>query len=422
MALLKLAQVGCGGMGLRHAYGLIELQNNDFDTFELTAICDIQKSAAEKVASEIEAGCGKKPTIYADFSNLLEEENPDAVDIVTDTRFHHIYAIQALENGANVTVEKPMALTVRACKKMINAANEASKVLSVAENYRRDPINRLARAILNEQSLGAPRLAVDIALAGSRTFGHKGSWRHQKNRGGNLVLEQGVHNADLLLYFMGNPETIYAQTRLWEKIRYAAKTPSTTDEFYHHRVNEDIDNADSIECTSEDMAVAMLQFTSGALGLFSMSTSTPGEKTKTGLIYCEDGSIKPSGSRTGNPIQLTKLNGETFSDNKLLQFAPEFALDELTSTFFNGRNTLTSYSMDFPTIDRKLIAIELQDFGDAILSNKDPEVTGEIGLNAAALSYAILESGFIGKPVSFMDVVNDRVNGYQESINKSIGL
>ena len=122
MALLKLAQVGCGGMGLRHAYGLIELQNNGFDTFELTAICDIQKSAAEKVASEIEAGCGNRPKIYTDFSNLLEEENPDAVDIVTDTRFHHIYAIQALENGANVTVEKPMALTVRACQKMINAA------------------------------------------------------------------------------------------------------------------------------------------------------------------------------------------------------------------------------------------------------------------------------------------------------------
>ena len=78
--------------------------------------------------------------------------------------------------------------------------------------------------------------------------------------------------------------------------------------------------------------------------------------------------------------------------------------------------------MDFPAIDRKLIAIELQDFGDAILNDKEPEVTGEIGLNATALSYATLESGFIGKPVSFVDVVNDQVNAYQESINKSIGL
>ena len=79
-------------------------------------------------------------------------------------------------------------------------------------------------------------------------------------------------------------------------------------------------------------------------------------------------------------------------------------------------------TLQFEQPDRKLIAIELQDFADAITTSRRPEVTGEEGLDAVALSYSILESGHLIQPVSFDDVRGDRVNAYQQSINQAVGL
>ena len=78
--------------------------------------------------------------------------------------------------------------------------------------------------------------------------------------------------------------------------------------------------------------------------------------------------------------------------------------------------------MDFATIDAKIIAIELEDFADAIRTGGEPEVTGQVGLDAVALTYAFLESGREQAPVYFTDVVSDRTNGYQQEIIDAFGL
>jgi len=70
------------------------------------------------------------------------------VDITTTPKHHHTIAIEALKHGWHVMVEKPMGLTVRACNLMRKAAEQSDRIFSVAENYRRDPINRLAKALL----------------------------------------------------------------------------------------------------------------------------------------------------------------------------------------------------------------------------------------------------------------------------------
>jgi hypothetical protein len=120
---------------------------------------------------------------------------------------------------------------------------------------------------------------------------------------------------------------------------------------------------------------------------------------------------------------VTKLGEQApLGDAETLGLAPGFALDDLTAPFFDGRRTLSSYDLTFPEIDSKLIAIELQDFAESILNGRAPEVTGASGLDAVAIVYAILESGLLHQPVSFADVVDDRVNAYQWEINKSVGL
>ena len=83
-----------------------------------------------------------------------------AVDITTTPPYHHSLAVEALERGMHAMVEKPVGLTVKGSNR-IRAAQEASgRVVSVAENYRRDPINRLGKALLDSGVIGTPRVMI----------------------------------------------------------------------------------------------------------------------------------------------------------------------------------------------------------------------------------------------------------------------
>jgi len=425
MAELQLAQVGCGGMGLRHLYGLIELKQQGFDTFDLTALCDLHLEAAQHVAGVAEQGLGTRPRIYTSYDEMLAKERGlDAVNVVTDTRVHHKFALKAFEAGLHVAVEKPMALTVRACRRMIDGARRADRVLSISENYRRDPVNRLIRALLDAKAVGDPRLILHTALGGGRMVQQMAAWRHTKLRGG-YVLEYGVHDADLFLFFMGDVERVYAETHLWERKRYTGDAPLVGHlrQFYGHRVKEVEERGEAVECTAEDMALADIRFRSGAAGQLSMSIAMAGAPTHASMLYCSEGSLALPGSRSGRPVVVTPSGAQgPLPESETLALAPRFQLDEATARFFGGQRRLSSYQVPFEQVDRKLVAIELQDFANAVLNGTDPEVPGEAGLKAVALCYAILESGHAGRAVSFADVVEDRVNTYQAEINESVGL
>ena len=106
----------------------------------------------------------------------------------------------------------------------------------------------------------------------------------------------------------------------------------------------------------------------------------------------------------------------------VLELVPDFELDATTSRMFGGRGRPGSYDLPYKRADRKLIAVELQDFADAVVDGREPEVTGETGLKDVALVYAILESGYLRQPVELADVVQDTSNAYQQEINESVGL
>ena len=423
MVLLQLGQVGCGGMGLRHVYGLAELRRCGFDTFGLAALCDRHRSSAEHVAGVAEAELGLRPRIYTDFRAMLEaERGMDTVNIVTDTRMHHVFAVDAFDAGLHVAVEKPMGITVRACRRMIDAGRAAGRVLSVSENYRRDPMNRLTKALLRGGVIGELRLAINVATSGGRGVRQVVAWRHMKERGG-LILEYGVHTSDLTLYLMGGVERVFAETHLWEKTRTMVKAAQPMQRFYDHRVMEEMEEAEAIQATAEDTGLALVRFASGAIGQTTYSDAAPGEPSDTDIIYGSEGSLRLPGSRSGRPVQVTLTGRRSpVGQDDLLGQAPNFRLDEVTSRMFGGRDRMSSYDAAFEQPDRKLIAIELQDFADAITTGRRPEVTGEEGLDAVALSYSILESGHLIQPVSFDDVRSDRVNAYQQEINEAVGM
>ncbi|SVE06689.1 uncharacterized protein METZ01_LOCUS459543, partial [marine metagenome] len=134
MDKIKLGLVGCGGMGMRHLHGLRELSRTPFSNVELAAVCDIDRESAEHGAADAEELLGIRPEVFTS----LEEMAPGvsdlaAVDVVIDPSFHQKVVCQALDMGLHVMVEKPMAVTIKACQSMIQAAARNDRKLSVAE-------------------------------------------------------------------------------------------------------------------------------------------------------------------------------------------------------------------------------------------------------------------------------------------------
>ena len=123
-------------MGTRRIYGLNELVKTPFCNVELAALCEISRDNAELAADEAEQLLGVRPQVFTDLEEMARQvAHLDAVDVVTDPSTHHHIVCRALELGLHVMVEKPMAITVKACHEMIEAARRNGRKLSVAENF-----------------------------------------------------------------------------------------------------------------------------------------------------------------------------------------------------------------------------------------------------------------------------------------------
>ena len=419
---LNLALVGCGGMGLRHTHGLIELRKH-FDSFRLTAVCDRNLRAAEHLADVAYRELGERPVVSDDFARLLAAENSlDAVDIVTETNSHHTLAEAAFRAGLHVIVEKPMGVTLKACRSMRDAAAAADKTLAVAENYRRDPLCRLGKALLDSGVIGEPRLLMDSFIGGGDTLRHNTSWRALKSWGGGLVFEEGVHNADLLHYYLGDTDHVFAETDLFEKALRRKGMQPEVEVFYRHRADTVHPGADSVEADAVDTGVAVVRFRSGAIGQLTMSKASPVPQRSVTTLYGALGQMRMAAARTGVGPTVLLEGGDPLRGDDLLDLAPDLKLDDATAPYFGGSQPIASYDMSFQEIDRALLAVELQDFAESIRTGRRPEVDYEAGMKAVALVYGILESGQTGAPVKVGDVMDGTVAEYQRPIDREVGV
>ena len=429
---LNIALVGCGGMGLRHAHGYTELVRTfgangapGAGPVEMIAVCDRHEGPANSVASMIEDATGKRPQIFLDFDEMLRDlKSLDAIDIVTDTPMHHRFAIAAMESGLHVMTEKPMGLTLKACRMMKEVAERNNKVIAVAENYRRDPVNRLSRALIDDGVIGKPYFALDVALSSARGGVMHGTvWRAKRDQAGGTVLDAGVHNADMLLYLMGPATSVYAETSTFERereLRGMESQSPTLAEFYGHRVETGGSAGDMIEHDAADTAFAVVRFDSGAIGQLSLSDTSHGEHVGQSSVHGSAGTLIRSQSRSGNPAAIRR-EGDEISGDDLLSLVPDFALDDVTAGLWSA-DRLGSYELDFRETDRKIVAIEYADFAAAIANNGQPEVGSDEGMAALALAYGVMESGEAGVRVNVEDVVSGAVSGFQDDIDRVMGI
>ena len=411
MGNIRMGLVGCGGMGTRHLYGLRELTRTPFSNVELCALCDISRENAERAAAECKGLLGYQPEVFTDLEEMARSV-PDlhAVDVVTDSSLHHDIVCRALDLGLHVLVEKPMGITVRACRRMVEAAHRNGRKLSVAENYRRDPSSRLVRHLLDRDAIGKPYMALLHHLGAGRDI-FITPWRHLKNRGGPL-LDMGVHFVDMIRYQLGDIEEVYGDARLVEPVRRKPEALQSPYTFYQERFRA---MPREVPADAEDASVAVFTMASGVTVNWVVGMGGHGSHSGE-LILGPEGSITGFGTRGGS-VALRRVPGEALSQEQILEAEEAFELDPLTALFFPPKTSVGDASVDW-----KLIALELHELAQAVLQDTALEVDGTEGLKDVAAVYAILESSRARRPVTMHEVETCQVYDYQREIDEALGI
>ena len=413
---VRLGIVGCGGMGRRHLAGIAELARSDHNNVTLVAICDLNETNANALADEAETLLGRRPEVFTDLDGMIHADiGLEAAACTTETGTHHQVAAQLLSAGIHTLCEKPLALTIRGCNQIMAAAERGNSILSVAENYRRDPMNRLVRALLDDGAIGERRFVMETAVRGRDTL-FITPWRHQKLRGA-LTLDAGVHSADILQYYVGDAASAFGQTRLYEPTRVRRETGGPGG-FYAQWAD---DLPATVEATGEDAMFGLITFANGALGQWTDHYAGHGQPFGHRMVFGTRGSIAAPGDRNGLPVHLTLDDGIEIADERILDYAPSYRLEPVAANLF-GSERAWRYDLEFTAIDRKLLALEHHELATSVRTGERPEVDGAVGRRAVALVYALFESQVAGRPVTIAEVESGAVDAYQREIDDHLGL
>jgi len=381
---IALGLIGCGGMMGAHVRGYKALWDAGLRDFRIAAACDIEAARAEKLADEVAAFQGARPTVYADFRRMLDaEKSLDACDLSLVHRDHHKVAIPCLQAGKHVTVEKPLAITCRAARAIIDAAARAGRVLQTAENYRRAPENRAIHWALESNRIGRPRQLYWISVRERVWYW---AWReHREMAGGGWTMDGGVHFADLFRYHVGDIKSLYAISRVQSPIRYRDREAM----------------ADPVEVTVEDTTMSVLEFANGVVGSWLESNVAPGAGFGQRAVYGSDGSLVWGG---GLQTRTETVPMEELVKQHQAAIGPD------------GMERL------FPRGVTDTVATELWEFVQTIQGKASLETDGVEGLRALAICMAVYESSALGRPVEVARVERCEIESYQADLNEAAGL
>lgn len=207
---IGFAVIGCGNIGMRHLEALSVEPGA-----VLVAACDIDKKKLLAVQDlyGIEA--------FSDYKKLLKEPRVQVVNICTPSHLHAEMAIAAAKAGKHVLAEKPMALTVADCRKMIAAAKKNGTILSVVKQNRHNiPVQLLKKAIEDGVLGKIYAVKCDVLWNRSDEYYSLSDWRGKKHLEGGSLHTQVSHFVDLLLWLFGDIKTAntYAALRGHTKI------------------------------------------------------------------------------------------------------------------------------------------------------------------------------------------------------------
>jgi len=409
-SVINVGLIGCGGIMLARLNGYKALRDAGYDGVRIKALCDISPDAIRQYRLSRE-GPGRResagiykhyyvdeiqpeyvPEAYTDHREMLRKAGLDAVEVYTSDSTHHSLAIDCLNAGKHVMVEKPMAISVLAGKRMVAAAKKKGLVLATAHCFRFEEAVRSTRFIIERGTLGTMQVLswCNVGRGTVSKMKDRASqpWRHSRVGTAGEALENGCHFMDTVRFMIGEVDEVLGKVETFEKIR---------------RVYDREGNVvKEIENENTDSFFAIVRFENGAIGQVSHVNNAHGEplnpKPISYAVYGSKGCIK-------NPEMV--LDGGT--RKSVTDVFEEEAPAELKERYF-------------PLGMKSRYALEVYDFLEAIRDGREAEVSGEEGLRDIAASWAMVESSARGCAVKVDDVESGAVADCQLEINKHYGL
>ncbi|MBP1753982.1 MAG: oxidoreductase [Firmicutes bacterium] len=355
---IKVGIIGCGGIANgKHMPSLSQLGD-----VEMVAFCDLIVEKAEKAKEQYGTPDAK---VYTDYQELLKDQEIEVIHVCTPNRSHAPISIDALHAGKHVMCEKPMAKTAEDARKMVQAAKETGKKLTIGYQHRHKPESIYLKSVIERGDLGDIYFAKAFAVR-RRGTPNWGVFLNEYEQGGGPLIDIGTHSLDVTLYLMNNYEPKMVVGTKYKKVN-----------------NADCGNPwggwDKDQHTMEDSAFGFIVMKNGATIILESSWA---------LNTCEpisEGSTVLCGSDAGAQIK----NGVTINKgefNRLIEIKPDMASGGVA--FYEGHSMSPA-------------DVEARRWIDAVKNDTDPVVLPEQACVVSEILEAIYKSAASGQPVYF---------------------
>jgi len=324
--MLRIGVIGLGSMGKNHARVCSEL-----GTIQLAGVSDIDVTVVKNIADRFHT----KP--FYDHKDMIKEI--DAAIIATPTVTHHKIAMDMLNQGKHVLVEKPICDSVQKAEELVKKAKKEEVILAVGHIERYNPAVRFAKESMNAKKLGEL-----ISLASKRVSNFPGRIRDV-----GVIFDFGIHDIDVMRYLAGEVTSVYARAGNFNK-----------------------------SITHEDHANIMLNFENGICGVIEVNWLTP-VKIRKLFLTCSEYFVEVD-----------------YIDQSVTMSSSSFKkIDEM-----NLFNVPIQYNTNTVSLEKKEpLRNEIVDFISAVEHSGKPLVTGEDGLLALKIAEAATLSYKTGKEV-----------------------
>lgn len=342
---LKYALIGCGKISANH---IAAARANDLD---IVALCDVYPDSMNTLIEKFELS----ETIhqYTDHQALIQNEKLDLVAICTENGKHGTIALDFIEAGCNLIIEKPIALSLEEADEIIKRAKEKNVKVSACHQNRFNQSVIEIRKALDQKRFG--KLFYGTAhirwnrgseyYAGSKW---RGTWEHD----GGALMNQCIHNIDLLRWMMGDD---------------IIEVVGMTDNLNHPYIE------------AEDFGIALIRFANGSYGIVEGTTAIyPRNLEETLYLFGEKGTVKAAGQ------SVNIIEEWQFSD----------ALDD-------SREVKERFNKNPPNVYGYGHTPYYADVIDAIKNDREPSITAEDGRRAVELILAIYKSAADGQSIRF---------------------
>ena len=338
--------IGCGNIAPLHAQAIQEV-----DGARLVAVSDVVEESARSLAEKFGA------TPYSNYKELLQRDDIQVVNLCVPSGLRAEIGVDCTQAGKHIMSEKPLEVNTERIDILLDAVDEAGVQLGCIFQNRFADGSQLVKKAVDANRFG--RLVLGDAYIKwyrSDEYYESGSWRGTRRLdGGGCLMNQGIHQIDLLLWFMGPVKSVHARTSLVAH--------------------------EGLEV--EDLACAILEFESGAMGVIEGSTAIwPGHPARV-EVHGDHGSATLEDGK----LRCWEFKNEQPEDAKIRAEMPQAAAgagasDPLANVTHEGH--------------RRQIA----DFTEAVREGRAPFIDGREGRRAVALIEAIYRSAESGETVT----------------------